>query len=71
MRGLGYELVTDDVLPINAFGLRLGARCVAVLRRLKLQKDLIDQFCIKPTNQLSERNLDRRQIFGSPAFVAD
>ena len=39
MCSLGYELVTDDVLPIS-FGLRLGARCVAVLAAFKVAERL-------------------------------
>jgi len=69
MCSLGYELVTDDVLPIS-FGQDSVPGAWPYLRRLKLQKDLIDQFALKPTEPVSER-LDKDKYFVRPEFVAD
>jgi hypothetical protein len=69
MCSLGYELITDDILPIS-FRQNSVPGAWPYLRRLKVEKDLIAQLALTPIEPVSER-LDKDKYFASPKFVAD
>jgi hypothetical protein len=68
MSSTGYELVTDDILPIS-----LSRNSVPgawpYLRRLKLQNDSITQLALVPTELVSE-TLDKNKFFVRPKYAA-
>jgi hypothetical protein len=68
MVALGYELVTDDVLPIS---LNRGASPGAwpYLRRMKLCSEPIAQLALSPVEVVSTR-LDREKKFIRPQLAA-
>jgi hypothetical protein len=66
---LGYELIADDILPISV------AQDTApggwpYLRRLKLQRDVITELALTPTEVVSE-TLDNDKYFVIPKNIAD
>jgi hypothetical protein len=69
MASLGYELVTDDILPV-----RLNQTSVPgawpYLRRLKLQSDSINELGLARIEPVSE-TLDKDKYFVVPKWVAD
>ena len=69
MGSLGYELVTDDILPIS-FNRDAVPGAWPYLRRLKLRADLITQLGLTPTELVSTR-LDKEKYFVRPQCVAD
>jgi hypothetical protein len=69
MGSLGYELVTDDILPIS-FNQEAVPGAWPYLRRLKLQGRLIDQLALPSAGLVSE-NLDKEKYFVCPKSVAD
>jgi hypothetical protein len=68
MGSLGYELVTDDMLPISA-NRETGPGAWPYLRRLKLQDDPIVQLGLAPAELVSEK-LDKEKYFVCPKSVA-
>ena len=68
MGSLGYELVTDDILPIS-FNTDTIPGAWPYLRRLKLQADLITQLALMPTELVSE-TLDKGRYFVLPKCAA-
>ena len=58
MGSLGYELLTDDVLPIS-FNREAVPGAWPYLRRLKLHGDLIVQLALTSAETVSEK-LDKR-----------
>jgi hypothetical protein len=69
MSALGYQLVTDDILPVS-FDRNSIPGAWPYLRRLKLQKDPIIQLALTPTEMVSE-TLDTEKFFVRPNCIAD
>jgi hypothetical protein len=69
MGSLGYELVSDDILPIS-FNQNSVPGAWPYLRRLKLHGGLIMQLALTPTELVSE-TLDKEKYFVRPKCVAD
>jgi hypothetical protein len=69
MGSLGYELVTDDILPISFNGDSVPGAW-PYLRRLKLQGGPIIQLALTPTELVSEA-LDKEKYFVCPKSAAD
>jgi len=69
MGTLGYELVTDDILPVSC-GQNSEPGAWPYLRRLKLQGDAIMQFALTPAEPVSDA-LDEGKYFVLPKFAAD
>jgi hypothetical protein len=69
MGSLGYELVTDDILPISFNGDSVPGAW-PYLRRLKLQGGPIIQLALTPTELVSEA-LDKEKYFVCPKNAAD
>ena len=69
MCSLGYELVTDDILPIS-FNEDSVPGAWPYLRRLKLHAGPITQLALTPTEVVSE-TLDKEKYFVRPKCVAD
>jgi len=69
MGSLGYELVTDDILPIS-FNADSVPGAWPYLRRLKLQVDPITQLGLTPA-ELVSATLDNTKYFVRPHRVAD
>jgi hypothetical protein len=66
---LGYELVTDDILPIS-FNRNSVPGAWPYLRRLKLQSRPIVQLALTPT-ELVSATLDKEKYFVRPEHVAE
>jgi hypothetical protein len=64
----GYELVTDDILPIS-FNRDSVPEAWPYLRRLKLQRGPVDELALTPRELVSER-LDKEKYFVQPKCVA-
>ncbi len=69
MGSLGYELITDDILPVSV-SQSSGAGAWPYLRRLKLQRDAITQLALTATEPVSEA-LDKEKYFVRPNLAAD
>jgi hypothetical protein len=69
MGSFGYELVTDDILPVS-FSQNSVPGAWPYLRRLKLRGDPIIQLALTPTEPVSE-TLDKGKYFVRPEFAAD
>ena len=69
MGSLGYELVSDDVLPIS-FNRNSIPGAWPYLRRLKLKADPITQLALTPV-ELVSATLDKEKYFVRPKYVAD
>jgi hypothetical protein len=69
MGSLGYELVTDDVLPIS-FNREQVPGAWPYLRRLKLHGDPIVQLALTRSEMVSEK-LEKEKYFVRPKCVAD
>src|SRR5262249_35426023 len=69
MGAFGYELVTDDILPLS-FGQDTAPGAWPYLRRLKLRGNPITQLSLTATETVSER-LDKEKYFVRPEFAAD
>jgi hypothetical protein len=69
MASLGYELVTDDILPV-VFNQNSVPGSWPYLRRLKLQSDSINGLALTLTEPVSE-TLDKEKYFVVPKRVAD
>jgi hypothetical protein len=69
MASLGYELVTDDILPIG-FNQNSVPGAWPYLRRLKLRSDSINELALTLTEPVSE-TLDKDKYFVVPKRVAD
>src|SRR5262249_15709038 len=68
LSSLGYELVSDDILPVS-FDQNSVPGAWPYLRRLKLHADPIIQLGLAPTELVSE-TLDKEKYFVSPKFAA-
>ena len=64
LNSLGYELITDDILPVS-FNQNSIPGAWPYLRRLKLHLDPITQLGFTPTETVSE-NLDNEKYFVRP-----
>jgi hypothetical protein len=69
MSSLGYELITDDMLPISFNGEAVPGAW-PYLRRLKLRGGSIVQLALTATESVSEK-LDKEKYFVCPKSVAD
>jgi hypothetical protein len=69
MGSLGYELVSDDILPIS-FNQNSLPGAWPYLRRLKLHGEPIIELALTPTELVSE-TLDHEKYFVRPKYVAD
>ncbi len=69
MGSLGYELITDDILPVS-FNQDSEVGAWPYLRRLKLQRDAITKLALTPMDPVSDA-LDKEKYFVRPKFAAD
>ena len=69
MGSLGYEFITDDILPIS-FNREGKPGAWPYLRRLKLHDDAIVQLGLTPAESVSEK-LDSEKYFVCPKKIAD
>ena len=69
LSSLGYDLVTDDILPIS-FNWNSIPGAWSYVRRLKLHHDTMVQLDYKPREVVSER-LDKEKYLVQPACTAD
>ena len=69
LTSLGYELVADDILPIN-FNQNSIPGAWPFLRRLKLCRDPITELVLTPGEMVGER-LDKERYFVHPKYVSD
>jgi hypothetical protein len=65
----GYELVTDDILPIS-FDRNSIPGAWPYLRRLKLKEDSINRLALTSIELVSE-TLDKQKYFARPTYSAD
>jgi hypothetical protein len=69
LTSLGYELITDDILPLS-FNQKLIPGAWPYLRRLKLHRDAITRLAFSATETVSEL-LDKEKFFFLPERAAD
>jgi hypothetical protein len=69
LTSVGYELVTDDILPVS-FNENLIPGAWPYLRRLKLRRDPITQLALTPMEIVSE-TLDKEKYFVRPNRTSD
>ena len=69
LNSLGYELITDDILPVS-FDRNSIPGAWPYLRRLKLHRDPIIQLALRPGERVSE-TLDKEKYFVHPKRAAD
>jgi len=69
LNSLGYELITDDILPVS-FDRNSIPGAWPYLRRLKLHRDPIIQLALRPGGRVSE-TLDKEKYFVHPERAAD